>query len=59
MSENPSLETTTASPVKGDLNYPLFIALMANTVIVNLVVSLARVTTSYRAIELDLGNLVN
>ena len=55
MSENPSLETTTASPVKGDLNYPLFIALMANTVIVNLVVSLARVTTSYRAIELDLS----
>ena len=38
-----------------DLNRPLFVALIAHTVTVNAVVALARVTTSYRAIELDLS----
>lgn len=38
-----------------DLNRPLFIALISHTVTVNAVVALARVTTSYRAIELDLS----
>jgi len=40
---------------KSDLNWPLFIALMASTITVNAVVSLSRVTTSYRAVELDLS----
>jgi MFS family permease len=55
MSENPDGEKATAAPAKGDLNHSLFFALMANTVIVNFVVSLVRVTTSYRAIELNLS----
>jgi MFS family permease len=38
-----------------DLNWPLFAGLIAHTVTVNSVVALARVTTSYRAIELDLS----
>ncbi len=40
---------------KHDLNVRLFVALMAHAVVVNAVVSLARITTSYRAIELDLS----
>ena len=40
---------------KHDLDVRLFVALMAHTVTVNFVVSLARVTTSYRAIELDMS----
>jgi MFS family permease len=43
-----------ASP-KHDLNIRLFVGLMAHTVTVNSVVALARITTSYRAIELDLS----
>jgi MFS family permease len=38
-----------------DLNVRLFAALIAHAVTVNSVVALARVTTSYRAIELDLS----
>jgi MFS family permease len=43
------------SGAPGDLNRHLFVALIAHTVTVNAVVALARVTTSYRAIELDLS----
>jgi len=43
------------APPKHDLNIGLFVALMAHTVVVNAVVALARITTSYRAIELDLS----
>jgi MFS family permease len=53
------LENTAARGPDGaarhDLNIRLFVALMAHTVTVNSVVALARVTTSYRAIELDLS----
>jgi MFS family permease len=38
-----------------DLDLPLFIALMAHCVVVHAVVSLARVTITYRTIELDLS----
>ena len=57
MSENPAAQDTVRATAKGHLNYPLFAALMANTVAVNLVVSLVRVTTSYRAIELHVSVL--
>jgi len=57
MSDDPAVRDTAHAPTKGDLNYPLFFALMANTVAVNLVVSLVRVTTSYRAIELNVSVL--
>jgi MFS family permease len=57
MSDDPAVRDTAHAPAKGDLNYPLFFALMANTVAVNLVVSLVRVTTSYRAIELNVSVL--
>jgi MFS family permease len=43
------------APVSGDLDRPLFIALMAHCVVVHAVVSLARVTITYRTIELDLS----
>ena len=57
MSDDPAVGNTAHAPAKGDLNYPLFFALMANTIAVNLVVSLVRVTTSYRAIELNVSVL--
>jgi predicted MFS family arabinose efflux permease len=47
--------STPGGPATSDLNRPLFIALISHTVTVNAVVALARVTTSYRAIELDLS----
>jgi MFS family permease len=56
MSDKPAVSES-AAPAKGELNLSLFLALMANTVAVNLVVSLVRVTTSYRAIELDVSVL--
>lgn len=56
MSENAAVRKS-ATPAKGELNLSLFLALMANTVAVNLVVSLVRVTTSYRAIELNVSVL--
>jgi len=40
---------------KSDLDWRLFAALMVHTIAVNAVVALARVTISYRAIELDLS----
>ena len=55
MSENPGGTKATAAPARSDLNRPLFLALMANSILANFVVSLVRVTTSYRAIELDLS----
>jgi MFS family permease len=59
MSDNPATSSSpadaTAARTKSDLNWPLFIALVASTITVNAVVSLSRVTTSYRAIELDLS----
>ena len=55
MSENPEAQDTARAATKSDLNTSLFLSLMVNTVIVNAVVSLMRVTTSYRAIELDLS----
>ena len=42
-------------PVGRDLDYPLFLALMAHCVVVHAVISLARVTISYRTIELGLS----
>jgi MFS family permease len=42
-------------PVSRDLDRPLFAALMAHCVVVHAVISLARVTISYRTIELDLS----
>src|SRR5256885_601056 len=42
-------------PVGRDLDFPLFMALMAHCVVVHAVISLARVTISYRTIELDLS----
>ena len=50
-----SPDTPLGAPPRHDLNIGLFVALMAHTVTVNAVVSLARITTSYRAIELDLS----
>lgn len=59
MSEIPVIPAAATAPATGepksDLNWPLFLALLANTVTMNAVVSLSRVTTSYRAIELDLS----
>ena len=59
MSDNPATENSStdaaAARAKSDLNWPLFLALIASTITVNAVVSLSRVTTSYRAIELDLS----
>ena len=43
------------APVGRDLDYPLFLALMAHCVVVHAVISLARVTISYRSIELGLS----
>lgn len=57
MSEQPAARDTAHASPKGELNLPLVIALMTNTVAVNLVVSLVRVTTSYRAIELNVSVL--
>ena len=57
MSEQPAARDTAHASPKGELNLPLVIALMSNTVAVNLVVSLVRVTTSYRAIELNVSVL--
>lgn len=54
MSEN-SVAHSPAGPARHDLNVRLFASLIAHTVTVNSVVALARVTTSYRAIELDLS----
>jgi len=45
----------TREPVGRDLDSPLFAALMAHCVVVHAVISLARVTISYRTIELDLS----
>jgi len=42
-------------PVGRDLDFPLFAGLMAHCVAVHAVISLARVTISYRTIELDLS----
>lgn len=53
MTESPDAPSRGAP--KNDLNRSLFAALIAHTVTVNAVVALARVTTSYRAIELDLS----
>jgi MFS family permease len=47
--------TKSGASVTSDLNRTLFVALISHTVTVNAVVALARVTTSYRAIELDLS----
>jgi MFS family permease len=62
MTETPDARTTGATsapaagtPAKSDLNWPLFLSLVASTIMVNAVVSLSRVTTSYRAIELNLS----
>src|ERR1700712_847373 len=59
MSDNPAKQRRSTdaaiAPEKSDLNWPLFLALVASTITVNAVVSLSRVTTSYRAIELDLS----
>lgn len=38
-----------------DTNYPLLVPLLASTLLVQMVTSLIRVTTSYRAVELDLS----
>ncbi|HVG50063.1 MAG TPA: MFS transporter, partial [Xanthobacteraceae bacterium] len=54
MSDSSAAPNPGAAP-HHDLNVPLFVAVIAHTVTVNFVVSLARVTTSYRAIELDLS----
>ena len=54
MSEN-SAARGPGGAARHDLNIRLFVALIAHTVTVNSVVALARVTTSYRAIELDLS----
>jgi MFS family permease len=54
MSETSAVHSP-AGPARHDLNVRLFLALMAHTVTVNSVVALARITTSYRAIELDLS----
>jgi MFS family permease len=55
MTDSPGAHPPGDSPRKGDVNLRLFVPLMAHTVAVNTVVALARVTTSYRAIELDLS----
>ena len=47
MSENPS-------PRIGAINYGLLVPLLLNTLMVQTVVSITRVTTSYRAVELEL-----
>jgi MFS family permease len=45
----------TRAPVGRDLDFPLFSALMAHCIVVHAVISLARVTITYRTIELDLS----
>ncbi len=47
-------QPTSATTASSDLNARMFTALIAHTVTVNSVVALARITTSYRVIELDL-----
>lgn len=54
MPDKPVAQSPSAA-ARHDLNIRLFVALMAHAVTVNSVVALARVTTSYRAIELDLS----
>jgi MFS family permease len=55
MSERGASAPPSGAPAANDLNWPLFAGLISHTVTVNAVVALARVTTSYRAIELDLS----
>ncbi|MGA7609504.1 MAG: MFS transporter, partial [Xanthobacteraceae bacterium] len=43
------------SPGRDDLDFPLFITLMLHCVVVHAVISLARVTITYRTIELGLS----
>jgi MFS family permease len=54
MSETPA-PPNPAYPARHDLDVRLFLALISNTMTVNSVVALARITISYRAIELDLS----
>jgi len=49
------MEQSVRAPLGRDLNMPLFLGLLAHAVVVQAVVALARVTTTYRAIELDLS----
>ena len=51
----PAMADASREPVGRDLDFPLFTALMAHCVVVHAVISLARVTISYRTIELDLS----
>jgi len=46
---------TRESPGRGDLDFSLFVTLMVHCVVVHAVVSLARVTITYRTIELGLS----
>src|SRR6516225_8369485 len=46
---------TRESPGRGDLDFSLFVTLMVHCVVVHAVISLARVTISYRTIELGLS----
>ena len=39
----------------GQINYALYLPLLLNTMAVQTVISVTRVTTSYRAVELDLS----
>ena len=43
------------SPGRADLDFPLFVTLMVHCVVVHAVISLARVTITYRTIELGLS----
>lgn len=54
-SQRSAMADASREPVGRDLDLPLFSALMAHCVVVHAVISLARVTISYRTIELDLS----
>jgi MFS family permease len=54
MSDTSEAPPASAISGAGDLDRRMFAALIAHTVTVNSVVALARITTSYRVIELDL-----
>src|SRR5919201_422064 len=43
-----------AAEAPSDIDYPLLVPVLINSVLIHIVVALVRVTTSYRAVELEL-----
>ncbi len=51
----PRARASTPAPRSNDINYGLLVPLVINTCVIQMVYALVRVTTSYRAIELNLS----